>query len=92
MSATPKNMTPTGWPLDQIVELALIVAHDDRAAVDQRDRGIGGERDRALVHHRDLGCHPLRLATAHRVGACHTARAIGRRPSELWLQGLVAAL
>src|SRR3569832_2149036 len=43
----------------EIVELALVVAHDDRAAVDQRDRGGRRERDRPLVHDRDLGCHAL---------------------------------
>src|SRR6185312_6437425 len=51
----------------QVIELALVVAHDDRAAVDQRHRGIGRKRHRALVHHRDFGRHtPTRASWATR--------------------------
>ncbi len=50
-------------PADEVVELALVVAHHDGAAVDERDRRIRGKRHRALVHHRDLGCHSRALPT-----------------------------
>ncbi len=57
----PEKHHADGAALDQIVELALVVAHDHRAAVDQRHRGIGGKRHRTLVHHRDFGRHALDL-------------------------------
>ncbi len=48
---------PDGAPFDQVEEFAMIIAHRDRAAADQRDGRIRRERDRTLVHHRDFGRH-----------------------------------
>ena len=41
----------------EIEQLALLVAHHDRPAVDQRDRGIRGQRDGALIHDGDFRRH-----------------------------------
>ena len=47
-----------GLAFGQDEQLALLIAHHHRAAVDQRHRGIRRQRHSALVHHGDFGRHP----------------------------------